>query len=165
MTLFIDTREQKALEFNHPYITEVKRKKLIVGDYACQFNDGHVPPVYFERKSIPDLYQTLTKGNRRFKRELVRAWDNDITLILIIEGSYSEVRFGNDETRKYSEVNGEQIIQTLQTFFRKHGLFFFCCKSRVEMARYITDYYVACGKEYMRRKKEKEVLEETEIRL
>ena len=66
MTIIIDNREQKPLEFSVP----TKRGTLAVGDYRAEFSDGSVSQVVFERKSINDLYGTLSKGYSRFKREI-----------------------------------------------------------------------------------------------
>lgn len=60
MTILVDTREQK------PY-WDINRTTLIVGDYTTKKlkNIYHI-----ERKSLQDLYGTLTSGNNRFKYEL-----------------------------------------------------------------------------------------------
>ena len=75
LRIVVDTREQTPLE---PFIIEKServylptlRAKLDVGDYSI---DGHEDVVMLERKSIPDLYSTLTAGRERFCAELLRA--------------------------------------------------------------------------------------------
>ena len=59
-----DSREQLVLWKN----TEVK--KLDFGDYSIADHEQYFA---IERKSLPDLMQTLTSGHDRFKRELERA--------------------------------------------------------------------------------------------
>jgi len=146
--ILCDTREQKPLEFHHPLITEVVVTKLPVGDYSCQFEDGHNTSVFFERKSLPDLFGSLTKGYARFKREILRAQEASQTLIIIVEGSYSKILKGTE----YSMVEGLSIIRKMFTLWLRHGVQFVCCNNREEMAEYICEFYYAMGKEYVRRK-------------
>lgn len=69
-----DTREQKPLE---PFVLEkgervylpVVRAKLDEGDYAIE---GHEQTIFIERKSVEDLYGTITQGRDRFCAELLR---------------------------------------------------------------------------------------------
>jgi len=138
----IDTREQKPLEFSHPYITEIERLTCPVGDYMATYADGYTPPIAFERKSISDLFGTLTHGHDRFKREIARAKEFDIKLILIIEGSLSKVLKGVDE----SQVNGLTIVRQLMTMWIKHGLTPVFCKDREEMSTFITEYFCSIGR-------------------
>lgn len=66
LKILIDSREQKILTFKHPQITEIIIKKCEVGDYGCQFEDGFIVPVYFERKGLSDLFGTLGMGYKRY---------------------------------------------------------------------------------------------------
>ena len=52
MIIIVDSREQKPLEFSHPFIEDVVVEKLEYGDYGCRFTDGYRPKIYFERKSL-----------------------------------------------------------------------------------------------------------------
>ena len=70
MIVLIDTREQQPLEFDHKFIEGIEMTKLEVGDYAVKFKDGYSPLYFFERKSIGDLFGTMGKGYKRFKREI-----------------------------------------------------------------------------------------------
>ncbi len=142
MIILQDTREQEPLEFSHPYIEQVKRMALPCGDYAVQYKDGYIPSVIFERKSIGDLFSTMTHGYTRFKREIEKAKEFDITLILAIEGTFSKVASGYD----HSEYSGDSMIRKLMTMFVKYNLYPVFCRDRVEMASYITEYYIAIGK-------------------
>jgi len=147
MKLLIDSREQLPLEFNHPYITSVKVIKLDVGDYGVEFEDGYRPGVFFERKSIADLFGTLTKGYTRFKKEIIRAQDAGVEVIIAIEGNISKV----DKGYKYSRVAGEQINRQLMTLWLKHGVGVIWLKDREEMSYFITRFYLSMGREYVRR--------------
>ena len=149
MKILVDTREQNPLEFSHSIITEVRMVKLNVGDYGVMFEDGHTPSVFFERKSLPDLFGTMGKGYVRFKREIIRVQETKSTLIIIIEGSLTKVLKGVS----YSRMEGISIVRKLFTIWIRYGIGFVCCKDRDEMSRYITEFYYSMGKEYIRRAK------------
>ena len=149
MKIIADSREQKVLEFNHPYISEVIRRKCEVGDYNCQYENGEISPIYFERKSIPDLFSTLSSGYKRFKKEILRAKEKKIILVIIIEGTLSKVLQGIDESQR----SGEEICQQLFTLLIRYHLPFVYCKDRIEMSRWITEFYLAYGREKIDKKK------------
>lgn len=151
MEILIDTREQTPLEFHHEYITGVNRMKLEVGDYGVKFFDGYTPPLFFERKSKNDLFISLGKDYKRFKRELLRAQENNMQLILIIECSITDILKGS----KYSMIEGITIIKKLFTLWVRHNLAFICCRNRDEMSIYIAEFYSAIGREYILGKKNK----------
>ena len=155
MIITVDTREQKPLEFDNEYITETRKKALKVGDYGCIFKDGHVVPIYFERKSIPDLFGTMGKGYERFKKEIIRSHKEKVSLFLIIEGSLFKVLSGYD----HSKLAGISVVRKLFTLWVRHGVMPVFCKNKHEMAEYITQFYIACGKDYIRRKKSENIVE------
>jgi len=149
MKILVDTREQAPLEFSHPMITEVRVVKLDVGDYGVMFEDGHIPSVFFERKTIGDLFGTMGKGYERFKKEMERARESKSRLVLIIEGSYSKIGKGY----KYSMIKGMSMKLKLFTLQLRYGLQFVPLNSRSEMSDYITDWFISEGREYTRKKK------------
>jgi len=149
MKIIIDTREQKYLEFSHPYITEVVRQKLIVGDYCAEYKDGTRCPFIFERKGLEDLFGTLGKGYKRFKKEIIKAKEKKFILIIIIEGTLSKILQGIDKCQR----SGDEICQQLFTLFIKYHLPFVCCKDRNEMTRWIIEFYLAYGRECIGNKK------------
>jgi ERCC4-type nuclease len=124
---------------------------LEVGDYGCILKDEYEIPVYFERKSISDLFSTLSSGYTRFKKEIIRAKENKLLLVIIIEGSLSKIIKGIDECQR----SGDEICQQLFTLLIRYQIPFVCCKDREEMARWITEFYLAYGREYINSKKEK----------
>ena len=133
-----------------------------MGDYSCEFIDGSVPPVVFERKSITDLFGTLGDGYERFKRELFRAKENGTKIILIIEGHIPKVLAGNPYSTKKVKIKGKTRIVKLNmaerkkhgkakfrqilTLSLKYGLNHIFCKDRDEMSMYIAEYYSAVGR-------------------
>ncbi len=142
MKILIDSREQKPLEFDFPYVEEIRVEKLEVGDYTVEYNDGYRPPVIFEKKSIPDLYGTLGKGHKRFKKEIAKAKDMNIKLILIIEGTLSKVLKGYE----HSTLSGISIVRTVFSLWLRYGLTPVFCKDRAEMQTFIYNYYTSIGR-------------------
>ena len=139
MKILIDTREQEALDIKPGmHITEVKRVKLDVGDYGCEL-EGKQLPLYFERKSQQDLWQTLTSDVKRFKTEVARAKEANVTLYLVIEGTLSDVYKGNE----FSEIFGSQVVKTLHMFKVKYGIE---CSfwTRDDMKYHIIETFSAC---------------------
>lgn len=124
MLILIDTREQKPL-------VDGAWLKLVVGDYTTPqlLNKFHV-----ERKSGEDLYGTLTKGNVRFRRELIRAADLEIKLVVLIEMSEK-----NFIAKKFSgperQFKSESLQKLIATFTEKYKLRFIWCKNRATAKR------------------------------
>ena len=139
MIILQDTREQTPLEFFFTPISDVREEKLNIGDYGCEFEDGTKSKYYFERKGIADLYGTLGQGYKRFKKEIERARQTDSILILIIEGTFSEVNQGYE----YSQIEGKSILKTIFTLLIRHGVYPVFCEDRREMSEFITHFYWA----------------------
>ena len=145
-----DSREQSPITFDHCYITETRVQKLLVGDYACLYQDNSTCPFYFERKgSMSDLFNTMGKEYPRFKKELMRAKENNIKLILIIEGSLTKVLAGCER----SYLDGFSVLRKLFTLWIRYGLLPVFCRNEEEMSRYITEFYLAYGREFIDKKK------------
>jgi len=120
MIILVDTREQK------PYWSD-NRATLIVGDYTTKKLLGSF---HIERKSLQDLYGTLTSGNNRFKYELFNAAYHRIQLEVYVEGSRADFinkNFPKGEDRKFSTDGLDRLIKT---FERKYHLTFHWCKNR-----------------------------------
>ena len=139
-------------------VSKVSTVGLPFGDYWAAFQDKdgnelNEIPIMFERKSIEDLYGTLTSGHDRFKKELERAYKMDCKLYLIIEGSLSEVLSGVG----YSKVQPDTLIKSLFTFKVKHGLEPIFCNNRNEMVRYMIETWEAFGRNFKRVKHDYQV--------
>ena len=145
MIILQDTREQTPLVFNHEYISEVKKQKLLVGDYMAMFTDGYIPPISIERKSLQDLVGSLSKGYKRFKKEIIRAKENNIQLIILIEASMTKVLKGIEESYR----SGDEILQQLHTIAVRYNIPFYCCNNRDESSRWIIERFLALGREYV----------------
>lgn len=143
LKLKIDSREQQPLSFRKGVFGEIVTEGLPFGDYWAEQN-GKEFPVVFERKSVPDLFGTLGKGHKRFKREIERAKDADCKLILIVEASMKDVFEGV----KYSSIPGSQILATVFTMYVRYDLTPIFCVGRREAARYIEETFSALGRNY-----------------
>jgi len=96
MKVIVDTRETRPLVFpkGYSFIEDIINKKCDVGDYMVEFKDGYVPPFSVERKSLGDLFGTLTSNYDTFKREINRAHDSGTILVIVIENNIFDVRRG-----------------------------------------------------------------------
>lgn len=143
LVLTVDSREQCPLEFKPGIFSQIVTAKLEFADYGCTC-DGQKIPIYFERKSIGDLYGTLTKGNRRFKRMLSRAKEQDCELILLVEDSLRSVAGGY----KHSSVPGDTIIKTAYSLWVRYGIIPMFCEDRRTAARIIEETYSAVARSF-----------------
>lgn len=120
MKILVDTREQL------PY-WNCNRTTLIVGDYTTSklLNKFHI-----ERKSLSDLYGTLTNGNQRFKAELFRAAWHRISICVYIEGTkqqFIDKKFPKGNERLFSSTGLERLIKTFES---KYHLDFYWHRNR-----------------------------------
>lgn len=146
MTILIDSREKFPLKFDHPYVEKVEHLALPIGDYSCAFRDGYRPLVFFERKALGDLFNSMTGDYKRFKKEMQKAQEFGAQLIIITEGTLSKILKGYH----HSTVEGISIVFKLFTLKWKHGIDHRFCKNRKEMALYIIHTYIAIGKQYLK---------------
>ena len=145
MILKIDSREQTPLDFTvGGSVSRIDVTGLPFGDYWAAYETGQEMPVCFERKGISDLFGTLSGGMERFKRELERARDNNFKIILIVEGTLSEVIAG----AKYSTVEGKSILKTMFTLWVKYDVVPVFCPNRSEMKRFILETFEAIGRNF-----------------
>lgn len=124
-------------------------RKLDVGDYGAEFEDGHIPPFFFDRKSIPDLFGTMGNGYEQFKNCIIRSQEANVQLFIIIEGTLTDVFKGH----KHSLIEGSTVVYKLFTIWIKYGVQSIFVESRKEMAEYITQFFIAVGKRYIQDKK------------
>jgi len=142
MKIQVDTREQNFIVF--PPEIEVFHKKLDFGDYGCELADGHVVPIVFERKSINDLYGTMSSGYSRFKCEIVRCQEAKFRMILLIEGTLTKVGKGI----KHSARNPDSLLDQVMTLFVRYKIIPVFSKDPVEASRFVTLFYKAYEKNY-----------------
>lgn len=124
-------------------IEKIETAGLAFGDYSAIIH-GTVVPIVFERKSQQDLHGTLGKGHDRFKRELERAKQANFKLVLMIEGTYTDIWNGCE----YSQIEGKTILKVLATMYTKYDLEYHFCETRRVMARRIVDTFSAIERSY-----------------
>lgn len=147
IVIVIDTREKTPLHFPlNGILTEVRREKLQIGDYGAVYTNGRRAPIAFERKSLSDLFGTLGKGYPRFRRRLMESQDRGLTLILLIEGTVSDVVAGVP----HSYRAGEEVLQQLFTLWLRYGLLPVFAPTRREAARFVRETFEVVGREMMK---------------
>ena len=138
-------------------ISEVRSVGLPFGDYQAEYLDGVRSTVVFERKSIGDLFGTLSSGMKRFRREIERSKQVGARLVIAVEGTIEEVEQGHE----YSTKSGETILKTLGTLMFKHGIPTMFNPSRADMARMITWVFESEG--YHRRRQSSDAILDDKI--
>lgn len=133
--IIIDSREQNPLTF--PRTQKCVVSKLDVGDYSVEEYEKRIA---IERKSLPDLFQTLGRGNKRFKKELERAREYEYFAI-IIDGSYRECKYKSFPGSHYSSMRGYVIAQIVLTLHIKYGINVFFAEDRMESAELVRDLF------------------------
>lgn len=150
MIILIDTREQKPLEFTQDTYLEYEQvATLIAGDYSAIYKDNHQCPVIFERKSLTDLFGTMGKGYKRFKKSIERAKKHNIQLSIVIEGSLKKTLAGLE----YSTLEGISIIRKLITLRIRYGVEHHFFNTRQDMTLYIQEFFTRYGLDYFQVKK------------
>ncbi len=122
ITVIVDTREQHALLLD-PMKTE--RGTLTTGDYTVK---GLERKICIERKSIPDLTQSLGKERERFDKEMHRilAYPHRV---LLIEGYLANII----EHRYISRIEPSAVLSSLMGYM-SHQIPVFFCGSRDQMS-------------------------------
>ena len=124
MNILQDTREQL------PLFKEAVTQTISEGDYTT---DKLLGKFHIERKSLSDLYGTLIQGHARFKREILRAKEKNIKLVVYVEGTRSDFimkRFPMGWKRKMKPGVLSKIIDTMS---EKYDLEFVFCQDRNNM--------------------------------
>lgn len=134
--IYIDTREQLPLDFDWPS----ESKALKVGDYAL--SDPRVTcNCHIERKSLSDFISTLSvKHFERFEREIQRAEEEDIYLIVLVEDTLSNALSFKylPYISKKIKVTPEFIFRNVRSLIQKYPhIQFLFVKNREESSRVI----------------------------
>lgn len=135
LTIRIDTREQDPFTFESvrmPYYPfRVTRGTLPTGDYA---DDGRIamPPgaqAVVERKSLADLYGTMTRGRDRFERECTRMAEYGYAAI-VIEATWEQIMRPNDYLRHGTRMVPRAVVAGLIAFAQRYGVHVIPCPGR-----------------------------------
>lgn len=115
--VIVDTREQCPLEFSIPALSEA----LPFGDYKLN-DDRFNGRCYIERKSMNDLYGTLTGGYERFCREIHRSYEADANLIIVVESSFASIEPFSDKLYNYTHkrLSPEFIYHSIRDICQKY---------------------------------------------
>jgi len=106
LKIIIDTREQLPFLFQK-YRVETEIKTLKTGDYSLS---GYENQFTIERKSMPDLFGTMGKGRKRFKKEFERMRIMKAACLVIECDSFLDL-FRNPP--KYTKMNAKSVWHTL----------------------------------------------------
>jgi len=109
--IVIDTREQQPLKFKGLNIIS---SKLECGDYAKSIDSK----VVVERKSLGDFYSTLSTGFDRFKREIERAAEAGIYIVVVTECQLKTALYAK---RKFGMCTGEYIMHHMRQLCREYN--------------------------------------------
>lgn len=125
MRIIQDTREQAPFTFQGERYanTEVLLGTLTVGDYSLS---GLQDLVGVERKSLPDLLTCLGSERERFERELQRA--ANMKLLVVVEASWTALANGQGYGR--SKMNPHAACMTILAFQLYYGVSFLFAGSR-----------------------------------
>jgi len=116
-TIVVDTREQLPYDF-----ANCIKKSLASGDYSIE---GLEQKIAIERKTKQDIYQSVSKERKRFKKEAERLQEYQYAAI-VIECTLSDLL----EPPPFSEVSPRVVINTLISWSIKHKLHIFFASSR-----------------------------------
>jgi ERCC4-type nuclease len=131
-----DTREQQPYMFRFARqdpkrwtAFKLVRRGLAVGDYAAQRSGQHVEattPVrhvaVIERKSLADLYSTLSGGRDRFFAEMEKMRLYGYACV-VVEAPMEGVFDPNERLKRPTRLNPRSVIATLLAISQRFGVF------------------------------------------
>lgn len=125
-----DSREKKGSGWNFRSSANCSgmiTRKLETGDYSLLHYENLI---MIERKTIGDLWGTLTHGRDRFMREMDRAKEYPVRF-LIIEGTLADINAGF----RYSKVRPEFILASLTSLQIKYNIHVIFTHKRTDIAQ------------------------------
>ncbi len=115
--IVVDSREQNSLSFPKHISTTVKGLK--VGDYAK--TDNLKNQIVIERKNLSDFVQTLSSGYERFHKELNRAEELNVKLLMVVEAKMTQaLSFNYLPHLKYSKATPEFIFSRAREIIQNY---------------------------------------------
>ncbi len=133
--IVIDSREQRPYAFTAPSIVS----GLSAGDYSVLALETRIA---IERKSLPDLLQSITRGRARFERELAKAKSYD-RFYVVCECSPSQIIGGRYDAQVHPTAAWESIC----ALSVRHAPFIFC-ESREIAARWTESTLLKFAREF-----------------
>jgi len=136
--IIVDTREQNPLMIP----TATRRDTLKVGDYRLE--DKYDQDICIERKSLGDFCGTMSKGRERFERELDRAVDAGIYVVMLVESPIQAALTYDDKDHplyymRHVKASSIFIFHELREILAKYPLNFqvIFADGRIEAARLV----------------------------
>lgn len=137
LPILIDTREQRPFAFsdiapaNPRTIVTVNTAALPEGDYAlaCPPETPREDRIVIERKSLADLYSSVTAGRDRFEQEFARLSEYGHAA-LVIEADLSAIMDPNAHLRHATEAVPKAIVATLVAWSQRYGVAVWPCPNR-----------------------------------
>lgn len=119
--IIVDSREQKPFKFEKYTLIE---SKLEYGDYSLHPNNK----LAIERKSLSDLYGTLSGGRERFEREIEKAKKLEGYIVVVVESTLNNMMY---QKQKFGKASGEFIAHNMRKLLRTYdNLQFVFCDNR-----------------------------------
>ena len=112
-TIIIDSREKLPLKL----ITKSEVAGLKVGDYAIKDSKLNI---FIDRKSLPDMIGTLSKGYERFQREIERAIKLDAYIIMLVESDINSALGFEYLPHIHSKASSAFIFKRLRDLLTKY---------------------------------------------
>lgn len=135
--IIVDSREQKPFYFEEHTLIE---SKLEYGDYSLHPNNK----LAVERKSLSDLYGTLSGGRERFEREIQKAKRIEGYIVVVVESTLNKMMY---QKQRFGKASGDFIAHNMRKLLREYdNLQFVFCDGR-EDARNKTLYILQMNEE------------------
>lgn len=136
LTFVIDSREQRPLVLESSI-----RRKLLAGDYSVL---GKEDRIAVERKSLNDLTGSITRGFKRFRRELIllSAMNRpDVgghlgSAAIAIESSLTHL----NAHRYQSTMRPEAVLAKIARLESDFGVPFVWCEDRAKCAEWVRNF-------------------------
>jgi len=116
--IIVDSREQKPFQFKDKIVID---SKLEYGDYSVHPNNK----LAVERKSLVDLFGTLSGGRERFEKEIQRAKKMNGYIVVVVESTLNNMMY---QKQKFSKASGDFIAHNMRQILRSYDniQFVFC---------------------------------------
>ena len=123
MEILVDTREQLPL-------WKGDRVTLNIGDYTTTILRKRF---VIERKSASDLYDTMLRGHKRFRKQIMRAKEQQVTMVVFVECSQTNFLNQKYNGAEYARVSGTTVMRIIRTISKRYGIEFVWASNRAAM--------------------------------
>lgn len=139
--IIVDTREQMPLNFEDTIKTIHEGLKF--GDYKLN-DDKFSHNCCIERKSMNDLFGTLSSGLARFNRELKKAKDAGYYVVVLVEEPFLSI-YGKSKASKY--ISPEYICHNMRQIIQDfNNVQFLFVEDRDEASEVILRLFLSNGR-------------------